>query len=537
MITMLFAVILTARPVEYQAIVKRLDIEEEPILVNYLVFRSGTFKGRSGKSWKVYVTEIGMGNNDAIAATELVIEKLSPDFLLFTGTAGSLKENKAKLGDVVVAGRIDSYESKRTGQDTSLGRPMVVKTSELVLNFARYCVQVYLEEKNKNKEENHPFHDVLIEPIVSGEKLLDSEHSDTHKQIRLHHSDAVAVDMEGYGVYRGSSKLQYNNCLVIRGISDLTKNKKSSDAANYKEIAMDNVADFSFYFLDRYAEYGKGMDVSLSSLDEKKRICVIVHCSKNIMQKEGIDEGITQFKREMELTHFRVDFYYIDLHTYQLYSRKEKWASADWEGAVTYQLKIIEEIKEEIKEKEYAQIVYFGSANICITLLLGSEFDRHYNIHPMQYNREAMIQGFWGWKSTNIPKNWKVQISRGYKTEIAKHTTGEIALLLSQSASVSDIDVIPHIKPDTPIINIKVKKPSIHDLESLKQVEVFVQKVRDVLNVCSEFEIKIVHLFPAISSSVALIIGKQLAKTMDPKIRIYEYAKTETPSYLFAIEI
>src|SRR5260370_20045035 len=127
------AIILTAIPVEYQAISDHLtQLREET--QSGSVYERGNFLIYS-QSWDVIIMEIGIGNVQAALETERAINFFNPSVILLVGVAGGLKN--VKIGDVVVATKVYAYESGKAAGQTFQARPEVSTPTYRLLQLAR----------------------------------------------------------------------------------------------------------------------------------------------------------------------------------------------------------------------------------------------------------------------------------------------------------------------------------------------------------------------------------------------------------------
>lgn len=251
-VAMSTAVILTALPVEYLAVRAHLEKLTEFVHPQGTVYESGKFIAEK-QTWKVGIVEIGAGIVGAAVETCRVISYFNPDLLFFVGIAGGIKD--VKIGDVVAATKIYSYESKKVGNRDSIGiRPTLGESSH---SLVQRCVA---EAKKKDWLQRLPMKNdanprVFVGPIATGDKVLSSKESDVFKLIREHYNDSIAVEMEGYGFIRSAFATPDIKAIVIRGISDLIEGKNDNSMESEEdrqEKASIHASAFAFEVLFKF---------------------------------------------------------------------------------------------------------------------------------------------------------------------------------------------------------------------------------------------------------------------------------------------
>ncbi|MDI1456481.1 5'-methylthioadenosine/S-adenosylhomocysteine nucleosidase family protein [Streptomyces sp. NPDC003388] len=198
------AVILTALPVEYDAVRTRLSHIETLIHQP-----SGTRieRGRlAGTSWRVALAEIGEGNLTAAALTERIHTWIAPQALFFMGVAGGLKED-INIGDVVVATKVYGIQGGKHTPEGFLVRPDAWRAAHRLEQAARHAL--------RNSE-----YRVHFKPIAVGDFVLADDTSAISRHLNEHYNDAVAIEMEGAGVAQAAHLTGALDNLIIRGISD-----------------------------------------------------------------------------------------------------------------------------------------------------------------------------------------------------------------------------------------------------------------------------------------------------------------------------
>jgi nucleoside phosphorylase len=212
------AVILTALRVEYLAVRRFLTDLHEEVHPQGTVYERGFFG-----DWQVGIAEVGAGNHSAAVESERAIGHFKPDVLLFVGVAGGLKDD-VKIGDVVAATKIYAYESGKVGDNEQfLTRPLVGNSSAQLVARAR--AEARKDDWLKRLPLPELLPEVFVGAIAAGEKVVDAQESQVFKFLRSSYNDALAVEMEGYGVLNAAFAYPSIQVIVIRGISDMVEGK------------------------------------------------------------------------------------------------------------------------------------------------------------------------------------------------------------------------------------------------------------------------------------------------------------------------
>lgn len=241
------AVVLTAIPCEFEA-VKRLLIRRS---THRMSDGTSVTSGRidlHNSTWKIYCAEVGQGNSVAGAKTRTAIHDFKPEFCIFLGIAGTLKD--ADLSDVVVADRVYNYERAKAGKELGV-RPAMEEFRGRLLETAKSLARQDYVNRVWEKGGATPRYKVIVGPIASGEKVVASLDAETYKFLQTHYNDAQAVETEGYGFAVAMRDYRFIHALLARGISDALEKKAESDRNGQQEIAAINVADFGFSCLNR----------------------------------------------------------------------------------------------------------------------------------------------------------------------------------------------------------------------------------------------------------------------------------------------
>ena len=243
--------VLTALQLEFLAVRQHVQnlrtVEHE----RGTLYEEGVFRVNT-TDISVLLCQTGTGNARAALEAERAIDFFEPSHAFFTGVAGGLKD--VALYDVVAATKVYGFESGKA-ERVFLPRPEIGQSSYAMVQHAR---KVSRDNKWKarvlgfNSEASRSF----VGPIAAGEKVVTSLDSSAFRLLKKMYGDALAVEMEGFGVLtavHASAKVQ---SLVIRGISDLIEGKSKADASGSQERAAGNAAAFTFQTVESIAQTG-----------------------------------------------------------------------------------------------------------------------------------------------------------------------------------------------------------------------------------------------------------------------------------------
>jgi nucleoside phosphorylase len=242
------ALVITALPVEYNAVRFHLSNVGEAPNARGIPFESGTFTSGE-RTWRVGIVQlIEAGNEEAAIAAFEAAQHFKPRVMMFVGVAGGIKD--VALGDVVAATKVYAYGSGAAASEF-LPRPDVGEPDEWLLQQAVFVARgdawhARLEEQPGNLRPR-----AFTGAIAAGPAVLKSTQSIVFGFLRRQYSDALAVEMEGRGFLRAARKTDLVRAIVIRGISDLIDDKAVTDHAGWQVTAASHAAAFAFEVLSR----------------------------------------------------------------------------------------------------------------------------------------------------------------------------------------------------------------------------------------------------------------------------------------------
>ena len=268
--TPLKAVILTALPVEFKE-VRRFVMGSQRVrhpLGN--IYEQGTFSA-NGREWQVGIVETGAGDSKSALQTERAVNFFDPDVVIFVGVAGGIKD--VGIGDVVASTKVYGYESGKAEKEFK-PRP------EIGLSGFSFIEEAKAEARSENpawlgwlNPLPEPLPNLKVGPIAVGEKVVASKESHVYQFLRRNYSDALAVEMEGYGFLDAvNARGKPLPAIVVRGISDLIDNKNDEINQEPEEIrqqkASRHASALAFQLLASYDPF-QGITTGLKSQPSK----------------------------------------------------------------------------------------------------------------------------------------------------------------------------------------------------------------------------------------------------------------------------
>jgi nucleoside phosphorylase len=245
-------VILTALPVEYHAVRSHLTDLYTERHASGTIYDVGAFESDNIRT-NVAIAQIAMGNARGATEATKAIEHFAPSIIFMLGVGGGLKDDVV-LGDVVIGSKVYGYE---LGAADNVFRPRI---DSFHAPHSIYQLSLVLARQSSWRKRVIPeagmISKTIVAPIASGEKVVKTLSSEAAKVLREHFSDAVAVEMEGYGVALAAHS-SGTDSLIIRGISDMVEGKKEADASGSQSRASANAAAVAFELISML-QYANG---------------------------------------------------------------------------------------------------------------------------------------------------------------------------------------------------------------------------------------------------------------------------------------
>ena len=178
---------------------------------------------------------------------------------------------------------------------------------------------------------------------------------------------------------------------------------------------------------------------------------------------------------------------------------------------------ISQQLRPRIRSGEVAHLSIFALAPQPLLMLLGSEISDIPFAEVYQRRKEPQ-----SWKWEDEPTTFEFVVSPP-----SQATTGDAALVLSLSATVTDERVSAVLGDEIPIWRVTVPEPHNDLVRSRVQTEAFRKAMRLLLNQikAAHGESAVLHVFPAMPVSLAVDFGRIRNAKADMRMLIYDENK------------
>ena len=268
------ALLLTPLALEMDAVLAHLDPVGSCRGSRGTVYECGVFRDGARK-WLAVVTRTGAGTHHAQNAAETAYSDFGEfDLQIVVGVAGSRKTD-VPIGSVVASELVYWPYVGKYDEEGFSGRPRTVSTEKPVLEIAakvqrdRTWQSRILGDDGETQAEPYD-HEIefpprgIVAPSVSVEAVQADRGSSLEEMIRERYGDAHVVEMEGYGAYIAAQGSGIP-CIMIRGVSDETHEKREAEDAHHQPIAARHAAAFAFELMAQWAQaYAIGQEPDAS---------------------------------------------------------------------------------------------------------------------------------------------------------------------------------------------------------------------------------------------------------------------------------
>jgi adenosylhomocysteine nucleosidase len=217
-------------------------MDRKELKVQGLPFVTGTLRGRS-----VVLAKSGVGKVNAAMTVTLMLERFSPEQVVFTGSSGGVNP-ALKPGDIVIGTKTVQHDhgvfddaglhaAETENAVTGSKNPLYFPGDELLIRFAEDAARsLKLEKVETDQGPREPR--IAQGVIATGDVFVASGAKGKELRKTL---QADAVEMEGAAVAQVCWE-QRVPCLVIRSVSDSADEHASKDFPRFLRVASRNSA-------------------------------------------------------------------------------------------------------------------------------------------------------------------------------------------------------------------------------------------------------------------------------------------------------
>ena len=517
--------IITALPEERDAVLGQLPDHQKVQKADFLTYYRATLETDSGSDQENPIVAMTMltqmGNTSAAAHTTQCIQHLNPYYVLMVGIAGGIK-NKVNLGDVVVSNKIIYYEHTKETPSGSEQRIEVESVDRLLLERAmnreiNWYTLIQAERPTSPNIAEVP--QVYFAPIASGEKVIADD--DSVSKLTQLAPKIAAIEMESFGVAIAAAKSEHRpRFIAIRGISDYADDAKNDD---WHEYAADSAASFALELL-RSGAIPIRQDMPLQHLTHKTLV-IIRHYSMESLSRAPIVESLPKTLRFAKLVE-------IEINQTDLY---DNGRLTDPVAAAKRQRNIFRRFSSALNTYPDPTVCYHGIAHIPLLFHIGCQFLGRRSLLLFEHNRitdqwDPLLQ-----KEEDYP-----QTTLEGLPDAVIQKSGDVVVRISISYPVTPEAIEDIVTNPIASLHLSIDQPKRDCVTSKDQLQRYSAEFRDMLDKIHEKfpNTECVHIFYAGPVALAVNFGRQIRKTIDPRIIVYNYStKDNPPGYAWGLEV
>ncbi len=515
--------IITALAKEQAAVLQQLDKYQPVRDDNFPTYYRATLATDSVSDKRNPIVAVTMqrhpGNIYAAVRTAQCLQHLKPNYVLMVGIAGGV-EGEVNLGDVVVCEEVIYYENTKENPGFSDQRPQVLRADWMLLDRAKNYTDInwhnliHAERPADPRSTDAPT--VHFGPIASGEKVI--ANADRLEELKQLHSKLAAVEMESFGVALATSEWTGNpKFIAFRGVSDYANESKED---SWQAYAADSAAAFTVGFL---RSGGIPLRVVAQSQHQTGETLVVIrHQSMEPLPSLSTGSlpdalGITKI---VDIAIDQTDLYNNDRLTNPV------------EAAIR-QRDITSRLSETLNTYPDAEVGYCGIAHIPLLFHIGCQVLTRMPLRLFDHNRHTKQ-----WDLLQSGADYP-QITLEGLPDIVTQEGSDVIVRVSISYPVTSEDIEGIVPNPIASIHLRIDPPKIDVVTSVEQIQQYSSVFRDMLD---EIHYKLpnterVHIFYAGPVPLAVYFGRQISKTIHPRIIVYNHSTKANPHYAWGIEV
>ena len=185
------------------------------------------FRSDIGRVYHVRTSAGSGGASGAFIMGKNAIELLKPEYVISVGVCFGLREDKQRIGDIIISEHVHDYEKFRVSPTRPEDRGATREAAPVLLSRARANLAIWLGAT------------VHVGTVVSGEKLVDDR--EFRDFLRHLNPPPIAGEMEAWGLSAVCHETR-KQFIMVKGICDWGMNKKSDQ----QDVAVANACKFAF---------------------------------------------------------------------------------------------------------------------------------------------------------------------------------------------------------------------------------------------------------------------------------------------------